>query len=206
MLKISENLNLILPIERASDGRKMYVHAMPVSREVFDTYFLVIGQTFTMITAGKLGIVSGPRLAWRLLRKAAMDLGQWEGADGVEQGFMGEVIRMANLVAPPAVAAPAPPGMNGYGGWEPIPLENALNQGMLDEEDRDMVLNALAFFTVSSLMLPRRMNGEDFRKDYLVGASKLWAAQTSSSGLMDFVASLRTSTAAASIGATVGTA
>ena len=87
-----------------------------------------------------------------------------------------------------------------------MPLDQALSQELLDEEDRDMVLNALVFFTVSYLMLPKRMNGEAFRKDYLAGASRLWAAQTSSLGLMDFVASLKTSTVGGSTGATVGTA
>lgn len=196
MPKIDESLNFIIPVER-SDGRTVYVHAMPISREIFDTYFLVIGQTFTMITAGKLGVVGGPRLAWRLLRKAAQDLGEWEGPLGVEQGLMGEIVRLASLIVP----NPA----NG-GAWEPVPLDQAMSQNLLDEEDRDMVLNALVFFTVSYLMLPRRMQGQDFRQDYLAGASRLWAARISSLSLMDFVGSLKTSTAAVNIGETLGTA
>lgn len=196
-IRVDEKLNFTIPIERASDGRRIYVHAMPVSREVFDTYFLVIGQTFTMINGGRLGVVAGPRLAWRLLRKAAMDLGEWEGPEGVEQGFLGEVVRMASVVAPVAE--------NG-GGWETIPLDQALNQGIIGEEDKDVVLNALVFFTVSSLMLPKRMNGASFRREYLDGALRLWAAQTSPLNVTDYIASLKTLTADESTGATRGTA
>lgn len=196
MPKIDEQLNFVIPVERA-DGRTVYVHAMPISRETFDTYFLVIGQTFTMITAGKLGVVGGPRLAWRLLRKAAQDLGEWDGPDGVEQGLMGEIIRLANVLVPSPTAG---------NGWETLPLDSAMSQGLLDEEDRDMVLNALVFFTVSSLMLPRRMQGQDFRQDYLAGASRLWAARISPLGLMAFADSLKTLTANVSIGETQGTA
>ena len=88
----------------------------------------------------------------------------------------------------------------------PVPLDQAMSQNLLDEEDRDMVLNALCFFTVSFLMLPRRMQGQDFRQDYLAGASRLWAARISSLGLTDFVGSLKTSTEAVSIGETRGIA
>lgn len=192
-LRVDEKLNFIVPLEGA-DGRRMYVHAMPVGREIFDQYFLAIGQTFTLVTAGRLGVVAGPRLAWRLLRKAAEELGEWNGPTGVEQGFVGEIIRLSSVVLP-----------GEGGGWEPMPLDQAMAQELLDEEDRDMVLNVLVFFTVSYLMLPKRMNGEAFRKDYLAGASRLWAAQTSSLGLMDFVNSLKTSTVDGSSGATAGT-
>lgn len=191
-IRVDEKLNFIIPLERASDGRRIYVHSMPVSREIFDTYFMVIGHTFTMINAGRLGIVAGPRLAWRLMRKAAMDLNEWEGPEGVEQGLMGEIIRLSSVITPAAE----------NGGWDTVTLDQALNQGIISEEDKDVVLNALTFFTVSSVMLPRRMNGASFRKEYLDGALRLWAAQTSPLSVTGYIDSLKTSTEAENTGAT----
>ena len=76
-MKIDKKLNLVIPIE--TDDGTLYVHSMPIRREIFDTYFLVLSKTFAAIHGEGLGEIAGPRVAALILKKIAMDTGMWEG-------------------------------------------------------------------------------------------------------------------------------
>lgn len=184
-MKINKKLNFVIPIFDEAGKIVGHVHAEPIGEAVFDKYFEVIGQAFASIYGGGLGLLAGPRLAAKLIRKAAEAAGTWEGEDGVERVLFGEIRRLSSYVAP------------GAGGkWQPIPLVEAIENGTLSKEDASEVENALAFFTVASSM---------HKKAELPGilsvVSRFWDASTSSLNSTAFAASLGTSTEPASSGA-----
>ena len=81
-MRIDRRLNLVIPIDGAA-GR-FYLHSMPVSRVVFEQYFLVLAKTFSAIYGEGLSALSGPRVAAMMLKRIAQRDGSWEGQDGVE--------------------------------------------------------------------------------------------------------------------------
>src|SRR5665213_1626605 len=96
-LSIDQNLNLVIPIYGDNDQIIAWVHSTPIGREVFETYFRVIGRTFAAIhgdEADSLGQAAGPRMAALLLRDEAKKMGQWEGEAGIERGLVNEIKRL----------------------------------------------------------------------------------------------------------------
>jgi hypothetical protein len=181
--RISKDLYLVVPVVGA-DGVTIYVHGTSISRAVFDTYYLVIARTFTVLYSQGLGELSGPRVAAYVLRDVAKDLGILEGQTGVERGLMAEIKRLANVIVPGS-----PDGA--------LPLVDAISQGLLDEDDVSEVENALVYFTVAS-----RMHKKTDREALLRGAATLWHAQISSLRCTEYSASLQTSTVTESSGET----
>ena len=175
-MEINKKLNLVLPVGDA------YVHSTPISQEAFARYYLVLSKTFSKIYTEGLGIAAGPRVAFYLLQDVARDLGGDKDdaraislAD-VENGLVAEIVRLSNLVSLTS------------DGWKTVPLQEALDKGTLDEEDRDEVMNALTFFTVAWAM-HRRTD----RVAILASAMSLWGGRLESSNSTAFAASLPTS-------------
>jgi hypothetical protein len=182
-MKIDKKLNLVIPVTQDDDS-KIYVHSTPISSEVFDTFFLPIAKTFSAIYSEGLGIIAGPRVADKLLRKVSKDLGIWDGPDGVQMGLINEIHRNTLVLAA------------GKKGWEMIPFDHAARD-ILSKDDVAEIEAALTFFTVASAM-----HRKSDQAEILGGAMKLWGAQIESLTSTEYMNSLRTSTAVASIGAT----
>lgn len=188
-MKLNERLNLVIPLYRDGDDPYAWVHATPISREVFESNYLLLSKTFTAIHTEGLGEVAGPKVAALILR----DIGkQMAGAGGdgetVIRPLLNEIRRLSNVIVP------------GPNGWEMRPLQDAIVPKLLDEDDLHEVENGLVFFTVVSPMYPKQS-----RQDFLDGAARLWGARMLSSNSTEFRDSLRTSTETASSGATVTT-
>lgn len=171
-MKIDKRLNLVVPVE--DDTGTFYVHAAPISHSVFERYYKVLARTFTVIVS-YYSEVSGPRVALMTLREMAEQIGM---KDDVENGLIPEIRRSANVLVPAA-----------GGGFETVMFQTALDRGMLSEEDKSEVENALVFFTVYSAMLKRQQ-----RMELLDGASRMWGASITSLGCTEYGHSLRTST------------
>jgi hypothetical protein len=146
---------------------------------VFDRYFIVISKTFAAIYQEGLGVVAGPRIAARMLKKVATDLGVWSGPDGVLNGLMEEIRRLTNVVV----------------GGETVPLAEAVTRGILNEDEADEVEGAIVFFTVASLM-----HKTTDLPGVLAGMSALWDAVSTPLGPMEYVRSLPTSSETAPTG------
>lgn len=174
MVTINQKLNFVVPIEN-DDGSIVYVHSTPLMRETFERYFRVIARAFSEIYSQGLNFTSGPRVAALMIKQIALDLGVWSGPQGVEQGLIGEIRRLSNVVT-----------SNGKG-WSYIPLEDALNQNLINEEDASEVENAICFFIVASAM-----HKKTELRSVLETVSKLWGAQVTSSNITEFVAGLPT--------------
>jgi hypothetical protein len=182
MLRISKKLNIVVPVTR-DDGVEIYVHSSPIAREVFERYHQVIAKTFSAIYGSGYGTISGPRIAALLLRDAAVELGQWDGEDGVEAGLINEMRRLSNVLMPSA------------NGWDTVPIDEAISRGYLSEDDAAEVNNVIAFFTVASAMHKKNEIGS-----ILDAVGKLWGAQTTSFNVTEYGLSLRTSIKDANIG------
>ncbi|EEQ2999979.1 hypothetical protein MZB74_12115 [Escherichia coli] len=183
-MKIAKNLNLIIPV-RTEKGNG-WIHATPISKEVFKEHFFILGKTFSAIFSEGLGVVAGPRVAFLMLEKISCDSGIWEGDKGVRNTLVNEIIRLANLVYP----------VEGKG-YDTIPLDMALEREIID---LDEVAGELVFFTcVSSINSPEQAKGT---MDVVNG---IWSTQCSSLNLTEWIASLPTLKSAAISGVTVNT-
>jgi hypothetical protein len=172
-----------------------YACSCPISREMFERYFMVIAQTFATIMTPRaagvvgLGLSTGPGCAALVLKHVAQQQRVWEddpttGTVGVRRGLLEEIKRLTTVAALTA------------DGWKPVPLAIAVDQGFINEEDAAEVENAVVFFIAASAMLNRAQ-----RAPMVSAAADLWGALTSSSTPTEFIASLRTSTGTASSGA-----
>jgi hypothetical protein len=181
---ISRQLNLVVPVDR-EDGTRLHVHSQPLGYDQFKTYWLVLSKTWAEVTVQGLREISGPRVALRLLQEVAQNtvrargLSWWEGDDGVERGLVGELVRLSNVLVPAA-----------DGGWGQTPLDTAIKQRMLGEEEADFVLGQVTFFT-----LTWRLADLSDRADMAAGAARLHGSSTTPSSATDYASSLRTSTA-----------
>lgn len=173
-MKITKRLNLTIPIE--TEKGPIYVHSTPISREVFERYYLVIGQAFNQIHIGGLGIMSGARVAALVVKDLAEKAGSWEGDDGVENGLINEIIRSTN------VYVPSPRG------WVMITLEEALAGELINDDDASEVKNAIVFFTLISSMVKR-----DEMAAIMTMATRIWGGQLEPLSCSEFGNSLPTS-------------
>ncbi len=172
-MQLDRKLNLIIPVTR--DGVKSFVHSTPISRAVFETYFMEISKTFARIYKEGLDVVAGPRIAYLLLKRVSTEMGTWDTPGGVKDGLVQEIIRLSNVLAP------------GASGWTMTPLHDGIQA--FTEEERATIENLLVFFTVVSLLhTPGQV------RDTLGGLLVLWDAQTTSSSCSEYINFLATLT------------
>lgn len=180
-MKISRNLNLIIPVQ--TEKGKAWIHATPISKEVFKEHFFILSKTFSAIFSEGLGVVAGPRIACLMLERISSDMNIWEGEKGVRNTLVNEIIRLANLVYPAEGR-----------GYDTIPLDMALERGIVEFDE---VAGELVFFTcVSSINTPEQT------EQMMLAVSGMWNNHTTFLNLTDWIASLPTSKPAASSGAT----
>lgn len=183
-MRLDRKLNLVIPVER--EDSTLYVHSTPISAEVFEKYFLIISKAFAAIYGQGIGNLAGSRVAAMMLKQVAVDMGSWEGSEGVEAGLMAEVRRLSNVL----ILGPS-------GGWEMTPLQSALDQNALDPKEVSEVENLLVFFMVASAM------HKASQMPVIAGAVAMWDAEISSQSCTEFLNSLRISTATDNSGAKV---
>lgn len=171
-MKIARNMNFVLPVE--TDMGQGYVHATPISKEVYRQHFYILSKTFSAIFSEGLGVVAGPRVAYLMLEKICQDQGIWDGASGVKNTLVNEIIRLSNLVYP----------VEGKG-WDTVPLEVAIDREVIDPDE---ALGELVFFTcVSSINKPHQA------KEVMEQVAGMWGSAISSLTLTEWIASLPTS-------------
>ncbi len=180
---LDRRLNLVIPVD--TDAGTVHVHSMPLHKDVFDRYFLVMSKAFALIFKEGLSVIAGPRVAARLIRAAAEQLGVWEDGEapdgtvilGVKNGLMQEIWRLSNVLAPTEA-----------GGWAPMPLADAVKRQIIDEDDADEVEGVICFFILISAMHKRRDVGAH------LDSLQLWQARPTSLTLTEYLNSLPTST------------
>lgn len=184
-MKIDRKLHLVIPIER-DDESKLFVHSSAIATEVFHIYYKPMAKALSAIYANGTGLM-GARIAHLALKEAAQELGMWddkENTRGVASGLVAEIHRLTNVLAP------------AKNGWEMIPFHEAKQRKLISASEADEVEGAICFFCLGS-SLHRAAEAESLMK----GASQLWGARIESLNCTEFMNSLATSTAVASIGA-----
>jgi len=149
-MKINRKLNLVFPLE--TDDGMAYIHSMPVSREVFEMNYLVLSMTFMEIYSKRLGPIMGPRVAYMVLKDAALSMTpQADSKDPTfvvdpdddiwgktQRTLVNEIYRLTNVIVPTK------------DGYETIPYIQVKNQKLFDSDTIAEVENALVYFTVAS--------------------------------------------------------
>jgi hypothetical protein len=212
-MKIDKRLNLIVPIYADEEVARVdhagkpvlddagkpimdtpivaYIHSTPLGEAVVDRYFMVLGQTYNAIFSQGLGFAAGPGHAMRVLRHIATEKGVWHDDPkrdqiGIERGLVEEMRRLTNVIA-----------LGKEGRWDvQLPLQVASDQGVISEEDRREVENAIAFFIVAYATLNRAQ-----REGVLTAAGDIWGAQLTSLTCTEWSNFLRTSTGTVNSGA-----
>jgi len=181
-MKINRALNLAIEVQ--SSDRAIHFHSVPISRETFKSFCLVLSKVFAQIYNEGLSVVAGPSIAAIMLEQVAKetprakmkddDSGDWWGGSyGVKDGLMREIKRLTNVIV-----------MDGQ--WKALPVEMALSQGFIEDADWEEVEGQIVFFILASAM--------HSRKDLpgiLMGMSAMWGGQITSSNCTDFAASLQ---------------
>lgn len=183
-MRIDRHLNLVIPVTR--EKGEVYVFSTPISRPVFENYFLVLGKTFSEIYQQNLNVIAGPRVAYLMLKRTAQQMGIWEGAEGVENGLMNEIRRLSNVLAP------------GKNGWEMTQYQDALNSKSFSDDEVGEIENQLVFFTVVS-----HLHKKENVKDILDGLTSLWGTLNTYSSCSEWMHSLQTLTKDENSGAKV---
>lgn len=186
MTAIDKRLNIVIPITR-DDETLLYIHATPIRPETFEQYHLVLAKTFSSFSVNGLDPRSGPSVAAMILKDVAQTTSRapgvnwYDGPDGVggEGGLLAEMIRLSNAVVPTKDK-----------GWSTVPLRTALDQKLIDEDERMEVENILAFFSVVSLAAPRVDRARLVR-----GMAAIYELSTTYYNSTEYVSSLRISTA-----------
>src|SRR5215469_15371938 len=126
-MRFDRRLNLVIPVDTTAG--EVQVFSTPIGRPTFERYYRVLARAWSVVaTMG--GVASGPRVAAMELRQTAIDVGTWDdvGSDvGVQRGLLEEIRRLTNVLVPRS--------RDDGGGWEMIPLMDAVRAGTLDEED-----------------------------------------------------------------------
>lgn len=171
-MRLDRHLNLVIPVER--EGVDIYVHSSPISREVFNRYFLPLSKTYAEIYRGGLNVIAGPRVAAMLLRKIAAENNELAGDDGVESGLINEIKRLTNVMVPTPQ------------GWQAVPIQQAVEvHHYLELEEMDEIENVLVFFTLVCAMYPKKDRPILFR-----GMKSLWGTDDTSLNSTEFARSL----------------
>jgi hypothetical protein len=178
-MKINKKLNIVIDTEHGS------VHAMPIGYAVFEKYFEEIAATFDALYS-VVGSLAAPRVAALELRKLSQARGTWDGEEGVANGLMQEIYRLANYTY-----------LEKGEGWKTMPLYDAIKEGKINEQEKGEVANALVFFTCAS-----SMHREPNKVFALHSMTQYWGGQTTLLDCTEYAASLPTPTAAESTGET----
>lgn len=185
MVTINRKLNLVIPIVRGDDTT-LYIHSSPISSEVYETYYRVLSKTWASIVEDGVLRSAGPSVSYFKLKDVAENtmrapgLNWWDGPDGVngEKGLINAMLQRSNALV-----------MHAEKGWGTLPLSLALQQGLIDDDEKREVLALIVFFTVLSHVPPRLD-----RKDMIEGMARNFNYQATFSNATEYAISLKTST------------
>lgn len=193
-MKIADNLNLTIPLRADEKGTTVHGYHTPISREVFAENYRILAATKASLASKGVHYLmgSGPRIAALTLRdegkKDALDRGDVDASgkpsDGGAKALLEEIKRLTVILCPSA------------SGWTMLPIDAAISQGVIDEDDWQEGESAIVFFTAHWALASKAEKA----KVANATASALKGSITSSSAT-EFIGSLPTSTSSATTAA-----
>src|ERR1035437_2175116 len=158
------------------DGDVIYCHSIPILKETFQRYSLVIAATFAKLLVNGLQSM-GARIALYALQEVAEEMGKWEGQHGVKNGLLNEINRLTNVL------------VMGANGWESLPVETAIQRGGIDEEDYEEAKQKIVFFILVSAMARKEV-----ADSFMIILENDWGMLTTPLNVTAYGNSLRIST------------
>lgn len=193
-MRIDEKLNLVIPLSSDDKGASVHVYHTPISREVYEQHYRVMAATQAYIASKgirfQFGI--GPRIATLTLKEEGLREAAQRGEvdkdgkpiDKATDALLLEIRRLTTILAP---------GSNGY---ETLPIDTAIQRGVLDEDDWRETESILVFFTFQYALEQKSK-----RRDMAQAIASVTKAVITSSTPMEFLNSLLTSMKVASTAA-----
>lgn len=183
-MKVNENLNLVIPLRSDGDRTTVWGYHTPISTEVFEANFIILAATKAALTGKGIQFLmgSGPRIAALTLkdeaRKDAQERGDFDAegkpSDRAARALLAEFKRLTTLVAPTE------------NGWDTVPVDAAIAQGIIDAEDWKEAESALTFFTCHYALATRAE-----RKQIIPATASVLRGESTSSPLSEFLHSLQ---------------
>ena len=189
-MKINESLNLVIPVVSDDKGPVIRAYHSPISKEVFEANYRILAAAKSAMTGKGLHYVmdAGPRIAALTLRdEAYKDAAERGDVDDTEKpstnatrAFFLELKRLTVILSPTS------------SGFDALPVDSAISQGIIDADDWSEAESAIVFFTCHYALASKK------NKPGIANAtaSVLQGLMTSSS-VTEFADSLRNSTPAA---------
>ncbi len=187
-MQLTDSLSLVIPLRAADDGTVLVrgFHT-PISRQVFEENFRILGATKAALfsNGAKYASEVGPQIAALLLKdEAKRESIRLEQFDADNQpDISGAIALLAEIKRLTVILAPGP------GGWEQLPVDVALARKIIDEDEWRDAEAGLCFFTSLFSLCPKRQ-----RAKVIDGLAAPIGGIGTSLTLMDFIASLPTST------------
>lgn len=178
---INKKLNIVIPMEDDA-GNTYYLHSTPLSREAFQSNWLLFAQTFSAMVEQGIQVTAGPRFASIVMR----DLAEKQGRINDYDAIMAEIRRITTVIKASGE------------GYEQLPLSTALARGVVSPDDVEDACNFIVFFTLISSTWRGSM-----RRTSLTFMNSLWQSENTSLSATAFMDSLMISTEAGSSGETV---
>jgi hypothetical protein len=150
-VQIDEKFRLVLPVRVADDGTPLLrLYHTPISREIFEANYRIIGATFSALMQPSARI-GAPRIAALRLRDEGAADAREHGtvpADGGAVALLGEIKRLSCVLAPQGAQ------------WTMVPVDAAIAQGIIDDEEWGEAESALVFFTCLYTMVTKKERGK----------------------------------------------
>jgi hypothetical protein len=174
-IAINKKLNLVLPVD--TEAGKIWVHSVPLSREVFESNYLLLTRTLAHMYVNGIGPAFGPRVAKLVLKDVAKEINDEKD---ISADLINEIQRLTNFLMPSS---------NGSG-WQTIPFHEIVIKKLVDEQILGEVENAIIYFIVASAV---HLRSE--MQMAMQGLQTNWKAQITSLTVTEYGNSLMTSTA-----------
>jgi hypothetical protein len=177
-MQITDSLNLAIPF-----GKGMVAYHVPIDRGVYTANYAVLHATLAAMSKRGLHYLraSGPSIANLVLKDECKREAAERGEEDSSPALLGEIKRLTTVLVP------------GPGGYETLPVDIAIAQGKLDDEDWSELEASLVFFTCL-VQTARRSDREMVAKS----SASVMGGSITSSPITAYTASLQTSTNAES--------
>lgn len=155
---IDDDLNIVLPLRESEDGPLSYIYHTPISKEVFKANYRALAAVKSELASKgtEYQMLTGPQIAALAMRDEMMAQAMRAG-DVDESGepnpkianaFFAELARLTTVIVPTNT------------GWQKKPVDAAVRDGDVDEDEWEEMEAALVFFTSHYWLMKKAKRAE----------------------------------------------
>jgi hypothetical protein len=109
---LNKKLNLVLPVD--TDKGKIWVHSTPISKEIFESNYLLLTKTLANLYSNNIGPSFAPRIALLSLKDTAKEMDE---TNDISSNLVQEIHRLTNVLMPDPT-----------GRWQTLPFVEVVNK------------------------------------------------------------------------------